>query len=93
MKSIIVLSGVTAVVALMAGSAALQAKTLVKSSYAESIYADFADASTDRVKFQVKTIASGPSRKLVDPSLAHAVGEPRYKPFAMSPPTLAGAHQ
>lgn len=79
MKSVIVLSGFTAVAALIAGSAALQAKATAKSPYAESIYADFANASTDRVTFQVKTIASGPLKKLEGLSLAQVIGEPRYK--------------
>lgn len=81
MKSVIVISSLTAIAAVAAvasGSAALHAQTPMQSKYAESLYADFSQASANRVSFDVKTIASGPMKQLEGRSFAQIIGEPRY---------------
>lgn len=78
MKSVVVVSAVT-ILAAAAGSFALHAGTPAPSNYAEGVYADFAKASSSRVSFEVRTIASGPMRQLEGRSIAQVIGEPRYQ--------------
>lgn len=78
MKSVIVFSSLAVAAAVAAGSVALHAQPPAPSKYAESLYADFAQASADRVSFEVRTIASGPMQQLGGRSFAQVIGEPRY---------------
>ena len=79
MKSVIVFSSLAVAAAVAAaGSVALHAQTPAQSKYAESIYADFAQSSGNRVSFDVRTITSGPMKQLEGSSFAQIIGEPRY---------------
>lgn len=80
MKSVLIFSATAiGVMAVLAGVSSLQAAPAGDSSYAEGIYRDFAMASGQRTSFDVRTVSTGPLRKLEGKSFAQLVGTPRYQ--------------
>lgn len=70
-----------AVLATLGSAAALSAQQQAdgRGRYAEGVYADFATASDTLVSFEVRTVSSGPMKRLEGRSFADLVGEPSYR--------------
>ena len=81
MKSIVKSCGLAVVVlATVSSAAAFSARSdNGRGRYAEGVYADFAQASGEKVSFEVRTLSSGPMRRLEGRSFAELTGEPRYR--------------
>jgi hypothetical protein len=81
MKSIVKSSGLAvAILAVISSAGALSAQSdNAGGRYAEGLYADFALASGEEVSFEIKTVSSGPLKRLEGESFARLVGEPRYR--------------
>ncbi len=81
MKSVFIFSALAIGLAAVAvGASSLHAAQVgTDAGYAEGIYRDFAAASGQRTGFDVRTISSGPLRKIEGKAFAQLVGEPRYQ--------------
>lgn len=81
MKSVFVFSATAiGLTAIIAGASSLHAAPVGSDSrYAEGLYRDFAVASEQRTSFDVRTLSTGPLRKLEGKSFAQIIGEPRYQ--------------
>ena len=69
-----------AVLVTLSSAAAISAQSdNGRDRYAEGIYADFSTASDSAVSFDVRTVASGPMKRLEGKSFAELTGEPIYR--------------
>lgn len=80
MKSFVKWSALAVAVAAAGSAGVLSAQSdNARGRYAEDVYTDFAKASNQAVSFEVRTLSSGPLKRIEGRSFAELTGEPAYR--------------